>query len=95
MTQDGRALEIDPSETCPEDAAGLHLYRETAPLPPLVVSTLRPRQFYGLIGRAPTSLLVLPAVFLAEQLDQLADYPESGTVDSLPDASVDHHGSAL
>ncbi len=38
VTQDGRVLGIEPSATCPEDTAGLHLYQEIAPVHPLVVS---------------------------------------------------------
>jgi len=91
VTQDGRVLGIEPSETCPEDTAGLHLYQEVAPVHPLVVSTLGPREFYGLIVRTPTSLLTLPSVCFAElQLGELADNPEYGSVGNLPYANIDH-----
>jgi len=91
VTQDGRVLGIDPSETCPEDTTGLHLYQEIAPVHPLVVSTMGPREFYSLIVKTPTSLLTLPAVCFAElQLGELADNPEYGSVGNLPYANIDH-----
>ena len=91
VTQDGRVLGIEPSETCPEDTAGLHLYQEIAPVNPLVVSTMGPQEFYHLIVKTPTSLLTLPAVCFAElQLGELADNPEYGSVGNLPYAKIDH-----
>ncbi len=90
VTQDGRVLGIDPSEMCPEDTAGLHLYQEIAPVHSLVVSTLGPREFYSLIVRTPTSLVTLPAVCFAElQLGELADNPEYGSVGNLPYVNTD------
>jgi hypothetical protein len=91
VTQDGRVLGIDPSDTCPEDTAGLHLYQEIVPVHPLVVSTLGPQEFYNLIVKSPTSLLKLPAVCFAElHLGELADNPEFGAVGNLPYAGIDH-----
>ncbi len=91
VTRDGRVLGIDPSETCPEDTAGLHLYQEIAPVHRLVVSTLGPREFYSLIVGTPASLLTLPAVWSAElQLGELVGNTEYGTVGNLPSANIDH-----
>jgi len=91
VTQDGRVLGLDGTDACPEDAAGLHLYQEVAPVHPLVVSTLGPREFYELIVRSPVSLLTLPAVCFAElKLGELADNPEYGSVGDLPYANIDH-----
>lgn len=87
----GGFLGIDPSEMCPEDTAGLHLYQEIVPVHPLVVSTLGPREFYSLIARTPASLPTLPAVCFAElQLGELADNPEYGRVGNLPYVNTDH-----
>jgi hypothetical protein len=91
VTQDGRVLALEPMVGCPEDTAGLHLYQEIAPVHPLVVSTMGPREFFDLIVKTPTSLLMLPAVFFAElQLGELADNPEYGSVGNLPYANMDH-----
>jgi hypothetical protein len=50
-----------------------------------------PREFFVLIVKTPTSLLMLPAVFFAElQLGELADNPEYGSVGNLPYANMDH-----
>jgi hypothetical protein len=91
VTQDGRTLGLESSEELPEEAGGLHLYQEIAPVHPLVVSTLGPRQFYDLIVKNPTSLLWLPAVCFVElRLDQLASDPERGPVGDLPYSNVGH-----
>ena len=91
VTQDGRTLGLNPSEECPEDGGGLHLYQEIAPVHPLVVSTLGPKEFYDLIVKEPTTLLTLPAVCFAElRLGELADNPEYGSVGDLPYSNIDH-----
>ncbi|MGC9522127.1 MAG: hypothetical protein ACP5HG_09650 [Anaerolineae bacterium] len=91
VTQDGRVLPVDAVEDCPEGTAGLHLYQEIAPVNPLVVSTLGPREFYDLIVRTPTSLLTLPAVCFADlRLGELAENPEYGSVGDLPYSNIDH-----
>jgi hypothetical protein len=91
VTQDGRVLPVDVADACPQDTAGLHLYQEIAPVHPLVVSTLGPREFFDLIVRNPMSLLKLPAVCFAElQLGALADNPEYGSVGDLPYSNMDH-----
>jgi hypothetical protein len=91
VTQDGRSLGLDSSESFPEDADGLHLYQEIAPVHPLVVSSLGPRQFYNLIVKNPTSLLTLPAICFAElRLGELATDPERGAVRDLPYSNIGH-----
>ncbi len=95
-TQDGRTLGLEKSKDLPADDAGLHLYREIAPVPPLVVSSLGPVQFYDLIVRNPTSLIKLPAVCFAElRLGNLADDPQSGAVGDLPYDNIDHLRNCL
>lgn len=91
VTQDGRVLGLPPGEECAEEKGGLHLYQEIAPVHPLVVSNLGPREFYELIVKNPTSLITLPAVCFAElRLGELADNPEYGSVGDLPYANIDH-----
>jgi hypothetical protein len=91
VTQDGRVLGLGPSEVIPEDATGLHLYQEIAPVHPRVVSTLGPRDFYELIVKTPASLLSLPAVCFVElRLGELAQDPEYGVVRDLPYFNIDH-----
>ncbi|HET92060.1 MAG TPA: hypothetical protein ENN99_15170 [Chloroflexi bacterium] len=91
VTQDGRSLALQSSSEMPQETSGLHLYQEIAPVHPLVVSTLGPRQFYELIVKNPTSLLSLPAVCFVElRLDQLAQDPERGAVGDLPYSNITH-----
>jgi hypothetical protein len=102
VTQDGRVLELESSEAFLDDLVqsgckrgeateGLHLYQEIAPVNPLVVSTLGPREFYELIVRNPTSLVSLPAICFVElRLGELATDPEHGAVRDLPYANIAH-----
>ena len=91
VTRDGRVLGLESSQDLPEDTAGLHLYQEIAPVHPLVVSTLGPRDFYELIVKTPTSLLSLPAICFVElRLDELVEDPEHGAVRDLPYSNIDH-----
>ncbi len=91
VTKDGRVLGLESSAEFPEDTEGLHLYQEIAPVHPLVVSTLGPREFYDLIVKNPTSLLSLPAICFVElRLDELAEDPERGAVRDLPYSNIGH-----
>lgn len=91
VTQDGRGLGLDSSEELPKNTDVLHLYQEIAPVHPLVVSTLGPREFYELIVKNPTSLLSLPAICFVElRLDELAKDPERGAVRDLPYSNIEH-----
>jgi hypothetical protein len=91
VTQDGRVLGLEQSMDFPEDGEGLHLYQEIAPVHPLVVSSLGPRQFYDLIVKNPTSLITLPAICFVElRLGELATDPERGDVRDLPYSNIGH-----
>jgi len=91
VTQDGRTLGLDASEDLPENEEGLHLYKEIAPVTPLVASRLNPVDFFDLIVRNPTSLVTLPAIAFTElRLGELAEDPELGQVGDLPYANMDH-----
>lgn len=91
VTQDGRTLEVEPSDKWPEGGAGMHLYQEIAPVHPLVASTLAPRAFFDLIVKSPTSLLSLPAICFVElRLGELATDPEGGAVRDLPYSNIAH-----
>jgi hypothetical protein len=91
VTSDGRVLGLDAGKELPEATEGLHLYQEIAPVNPLVVSSLGPRQFYELIVRSPNILLRLPAICFAElRLGELADDPEHGNIGDLPYSRTAH-----
>lgn len=91
VTQDGRSLGLDPTWDVPEEAGKLHLYQEIAPVHPLVVSTLGPRQFFELIVKTPLSLVSLPAICFAElRLGELAEDPEHGEIHDLPYPNIPH-----
>ncbi len=90
-TQDGRTLGLTHDETYPTNDDGLHLYKEIAPVTPLVASRLNPVDFFDLIVRNPTSLITLPAVVFAElRLGDLATDPSLGQVGDLPYKNIDH-----
>lgn len=94
-TNDGRTLALDKG-SMPEDSGGLHLYREIAPVPPLVVSSLGPKEFYELIVKDPISLVKVPAVCFAElRLGALADDPVNGDRGDLPYQNIDHLRNCL
>lgn len=91
VTKDGRTLGLDHTESVPDLDGGLHLYKEIAPVSPLVASRLNPVEFYDLIVRNPISLLTLPAIAFAElRLGELADDPEMGQIGDLPYSNMDH-----
>jgi hypothetical protein len=91
VTPDGRSLALDPAVGTPPDSAGLHLYKEIAPVHPLVVSNLGAADFFDLISRTPTSLLSLPAICFVElKLGELAENPQHGAVRDLPYSNIPH-----
>ncbi len=91
VTQDGRTLGLEKSEAIPDLDGGSHLYKEIAPVTPLVGSRLNPLEFYDLIVKNPTSLVTLPAIAFTElRLGELADNPEMGEIGDLPYSNLDH-----
>lgn len=95
-TQDGRTLEIEPSQDFPECDDCLHLYREISPVSPLVVSALGPQEFYDLIVKNPTSLIKLPAVCFTElRLGDLAKDPVNADIGDLPYTNIEHMRGCL
>lgn len=91
VTQDGRTLGLDPTREIPALDGGLHLYKEIAPVSPLIASRLNPLEFYDLIIKNPTSLVTLPAIAFAElRLGELAEDPEMGEIGDLPYPNMDH-----
>lgn len=90
-TQDGRTLGLDASDEIPQLEEGLHLYKEIAPVSPLIASRLNSMEFFDLIVKNPTSLVTLPAIAYVElRLDELAEDPEMGQVGDLPYSNMDH-----
>ena len=96
VTQDGRTLGIEKSRELPKEIEGLHLYREVAPVSPLVVSSLTPHAFYDLIVHNPTTLIKLPTICFAElRLGALANDPQNGDIGDLPYENIDHLRNCL
>jgi len=91
VTQDGRTMSLDANKQMPNNQDTLHLYREIAPVNPMVVSTLAPEDFFNLIVQNPTSLIKLPAVCFTElKLGALAQDPQNGDVGDLPYPNIFH-----
>lgn len=96
VTKDGRTLGIDRAPVVPEDAGGLHLYHEIAPLHPLVVSALGPRAFHAFFMGDSKKNIDVPALCWVEcKLGELATSPEFGDVRDLPYDNIDHLRSCL
>lgn len=91
VTQDGRTLGLKSDKVVPTSDGGLHLYKEIAPVSPLIASRLNPLDFFDLIVKNPTSLVTLPAIAFTElRLDELAEDPMMGKVGDLPYRNIDH-----
>ncbi len=96
VTQDGRSISLESRPDFPEMENGLHLYKEIAPVSPLIASRLNAVDFHELIVKNPTSLVTLPAVVFAElRLDGLAVDPANGSADDLPYSNVEHLRNVL
>lgn len=91
VTSNGQVLGIDPCNVYPEDDAPAHMYQEIAPVQPLVVSTLAPKDFADFISLDNGSFVHLPATaFVQLRLGQLAEDPELGAVQDLPYDYIPH-----
>lgn len=91
VTAYGEVLAIEPSKTFPEQTTNLNMYQEIAPAQPLVVSTLRPEEYYNFLTQNPDSLVHFPAVcFVDLQLGELAEDPEHGAIRDLPYSFIHH-----
>ncbi|MCB8925266.1 MAG: hypothetical protein H6652_06520 [Ardenticatenaceae bacterium] len=91
VTSYGEVLGLDPSPTLPGKLDELNMYQEIAPVHPLVVSTLNPKQYYEFLTQNPNSLVHFPAVcFVDLQLGELAEDPEHGAIRDLPYGFIHH-----
>lgn len=96
VTQDGRTLGLEEGKSDPPEEKGMHLYREIAPVVPLVASALKPREFFDLIVHSPTSLVKLPAICFTElRLGNLALDPQNGDPGDLPYDNLEHLRNCL
>lgn len=91
VTQDGRVLELSPSPTYKPNGDKLYLYQEIAPVHPLVVSSLEPKDFVSLLTDEEKSLFTIPTICFARlELGELAQDPVFGVVNDLPYGNMDH-----
>ncbi len=91
VTAYGEVLGLNPSSLLPEPSGGAHMYQELAPVRPLVVSSLKPQDFFKVITRDENSLIHLPAfAFVELRLGELGTNPEFGAVGDLPYAFINH-----
>ncbi|MCA9944875.1 MAG: hypothetical protein H6656_04165 [Ardenticatenaceae bacterium] len=91
VTAYGEVLGLEPSDKFPEHTAGLNMYQEIAPVHPLVVSTLKPEEYYKFLTQNPDSLVHFPAVCYVDlQLGELAEDPEHGNIRDLPYTFINH-----
>ncbi len=95
-TQDGRTLGLDAADSLPESSTGFHLYQEISPVHPRVVSTLGPKEFFGLLCDPGASMVTVPALFFVDlDLGGLARDPEFGSSQGLPYSNIDHYRECL
>lgn len=91
VTAYGEVLGLEPSTDLPEKTSDLNMYQEIAPVHPLVVSTLSPKEYYKFLTQNPDSLVHFPAVcFVDLQLGELAEDPEHGAIRDLPYSFIHH-----
>ena len=92
----GATLEIARGEAALASEAGLHLYKELAPVGSLVVSSESPRRFYESITVAPTKFVRFPGLFFVElDLGPLASDPAAPASGDLPYDNIHHLREAL
>ena len=92
----GATLSLDPSSDAPPETAGLHLYKEYAPVNSLVASSATPRAFYDSITTAPSKLVQFPALCFVElDIGELATNPKKGAVGALPYENIPHLRESL
>ena len=94
-TKDGRTLGLGRTASIEEDAGGLHLYQEIAPLNPLVVSSLGPAAFHRFLLKEGSALEVPALCWTELRLGELAVDPERGEIRDLPYENIDHLRSCL
>ena len=92
----GHTLGLERGELASEDAQGLHLYQDLAPVNSLVVSNLEPTAFYESVTSKPTKYIRFPGLIFVElRLDELANDPENGQASDLPYPYLHHLREAL
>ncbi len=91
VTKDGRSLKLDKSEyKAPENWIGYALYREYAPMSPLAVSTLDPKN-YGEYMTETGNKVHVPAIFFADlKIGNIDDIENSGNVGQIYDKNLAH-----
>lgn len=96
VTKDGRSLAIEPAEyTDPEPWKGSALYQELCPARPLVVSSLKPRDFTRYIAE-DSSMVTMPAVFFADlRMPEFTEDTYTGNVGGYFDGKLKHLEACL
>ena len=91
VTAHGEVLALEPAEVVSAQNGSAHMYQEIAPVQPLVVSNLGPQPFADVLSQDADSLVHLPAVAFVElSLGELAEKPESGSIEDLPYDNIPH-----
>ena len=91
VTKDGRSLQLDKEEyKAPENWIGYALYREYAPMSPLAVSTLDPKN-YGKYMTDSTNKVYVPTILFADlKVGNIDDIENSGNVGQIYDKNLAH-----
>ncbi len=95
ITAHGRALELKQASTYTEPTQKYHLYREIAPVNPLIASSLGPVEFCRFITD-PSKPVYVPRLCLVElDLAGMAEDPKNGRADNLPYRHLAHIRTCL
>ena len=89
-TAHGRALKLEPGAVTATAGWKHHLYRELAPLHPLIASSLAPEAFVSFITDKTNPIYVPKICFVELELAGMATDPARGNADNLPYRNMGH-----
>ncbi len=92
VTKDGRTLSLDQEKySSPVNWAGFALYKELCPVPPLIVSSLQPKELgQHIVGGNAEKITVPALIFTDIKVIDIDDMKNSGNVGGMYDRSLDH-----
>jgi len=95
-TRDGRSLELKPEEySPPAEDKGYYLYQELCPITPLVVSTLKPKEFAVFITNPDAKIFVPKIVFADLKVIDFDNPEKTGNIGARYDRHIEHLKSCI
>jgi len=90
VTAHGRSLTLKPAPAPASLPGKYHLYREIAPVHPMIASSLDPARFSNFVTDSSKGICVPRICFVELALGALADDPRHGRATDLPYHNIDH-----